>query len=77
MEELNFGIEGTESDKAEIYWHHRKPALLPCPFCGSEILLLENLTDADDFYVHCQSCKVQQIANYTRDEAIRRWNSRV
>ena len=48
----------------------------PCPFCGSEDLELDNLVDADDFYVSCRKCQVQQIANYTKEEAVRRWNTR-
>lgn len=51
--------------------------LLPCPFCGSENLELLNLVDQDDYFVACVGCRVQQIANYTRAEAIRRWNRRI
>jgi Lar family restriction alleviation protein len=51
-------------------------ALKSCPFCGSEDLELDNLVDADDFYVSCRKCQVQQIANYTKEEAARRWNTR-
>jgi Lar family restriction alleviation protein len=51
--------------------------LLACPFCGSYDLTLDNLIDPDDFFVHCNGCDVQQIAKYTRHEAIRRWNARV
>jgi Lar family restriction alleviation protein len=54
-----------------------QPELLPCPFCGSNNLSLDNLTDVDDWCVECEDCQIQQIANYTRDEAIRRWNKRV
>jgi Lar family restriction alleviation protein len=50
--------------------------LLPCPFCGSTALELGNLVDEDDFFVHCNGCDVQQIANYTKADAIRRWNTR-
>jgi Lar family restriction alleviation protein len=57
--------------------HVPLPELLPCPFCGSTDLTLDNLTDVDDFCVECDGCQIQQIANYTRDEAIRRWNRRV
>jgi Lar family restriction alleviation protein len=51
--------------------------LLPCPFCGSSNLTLDNLTELDDFFIECEGCQIQQIANYTRDEAIRRWNYRL
>lgn len=50
--------------------------LLPCPFCGSEDLTLQNLVDEDDYYVSCRKCEVQQIANYPMTVAIERWNQR-
>lgn len=50
--------------------------LLPCPFCGSADLKIENLVDRDDYFVSCNGCQIQQIANYTRREAVRRWNRR-
>jgi Lar family restriction alleviation protein len=53
------------------------PELLPCPFCGSHKLSLDNLTDVDDYSIECEDCQIQQIANYTLNEAIRRWNTRV
>jgi|SRR5208282_134493 len=52
------------------------PALLPCPFCGSTRLTLENLGEGDDWFVSCQGCEVQQIANYSKEEAMERWNRR-
>lgn len=51
--------------------------LLPCPFCGSTNLELSNLSEPDDYFVSCSNCEIQQIANYKREEAIRRWNKRV
>ena len=50
-------------------------ALLPCPFCGGRPKL-QDLGDADSFYVHCTKCEVQQIANYSPEIASQRWNSR-
>lgn len=50
--------------------------LLPCPFCGSKDLNFDHLTDDDDYFVNCNSCDVQQIANYRRSEAVERWNTR-
>ncbi len=50
--------------------------LSPCPFCGSKDIRVDNLIDPDDFFVHCMECWIQQIADYTREEAIRRWNKR-
>lgn len=51
-------------------------ALLPCPFCGSMELELDNLGEGDDWFVHCKRCEVQQIANYHKDDAVKRWNTR-
>jgi Lar family restriction alleviation protein len=54
-------------------------ALKPCPFCGSENVMLDNLIDEDaydDYFVSCRGCEVQQIANYKADVAVQRWNSR-
>ena len=53
---------------------HRE--LLPCPFCGSTDFVLDNLVDEDDYFIHCNGCDVQQIANYPVAEAIDRWNRR-
>lgn len=49
--------------------------LSPCPFCGGEPEM-QNLGDADSFYVHCKDCEVQQIASYRPHVAARRWNQR-
>ena len=56
-------------------WRERQ--LLPCPFCGSADLLVDNLVDEDDYFVSCSQCHVQQIANYRAHEAVNRWNQRV
>jgi Lar family restriction alleviation protein len=50
--------------------------LLLCPFCGSTKLTLENLGEGDDWFVHCDGCEVQQIANYQKAIAVERWNNR-
>lgn len=51
--------------------------LKSCPFCGGKPLL-DHLGDNAryGFYVHCDDCETQQIANYTSDDAIKRWNRR-
>lgn len=49
-----------------------------CPFCGGEAEL-EDLGDPqDDSFVHCANprCEVQQIAQYTPEQAIAAWNTR-
>ncbi len=51
-------------------------SLKPCPFCGGTNLVLSNLVDDDDFFVSCQSCFVQQTANYREAEAVAKWNTR-
>lgn len=52
------------------------PRLKPCPFCGDPNPVLDLLCDEDEYFVHCLSCSIQQIANYREDEAIARWNRR-
>lgn len=49
--------------------------LKPCPFCGSAPIL-DCLTDDDEYFVHCEGCNIQQIANHTRAEAVEEWNRR-
>lgn len=51
------------------------PELKPCPFCGSSPEL-DHLSEPDDFFVSCPKCEIQQIANYSPIEAVRRWNER-
>ena len=51
-------------------------ALEPCPFCGSDNLVLDNLTDQRTWFVSCDDCEIQQIAAYKKHEAIARWNMR-
>lgn len=59
-----------------LYESTPRPDLNPCPFCGSTHLELCNLVDERDFYVHCEDCGVQQIADHTEAEAILLWNKR-
>lgn len=54
----------------------KRDGFLPCPFCGSTNLTLDNLRDGDDWFVSCDNCEIQQIANYPREIAIQRWNMR-
>ncbi len=61
-----------------ILWEALAPTdLKPCPFCGNAEPILDCLTDDDEYFVHCPSCDIQQIANHTRDDAISEWNRRV
>lgn len=50
--------------------------LKPCPFCGSDDLTIDHLVDDHDWFISCNGCEIQQIANYTEAEAIERWNRR-
>jgi Lar family restriction alleviation protein len=60
---------------AANYAHKHK--LLPCPFCGSGDLTLDNLADPKHgWYVNCNICEIQQIANYTEAQAVALWNRR-
>lgn len=51
--------------------------LRPCPFCGSVDLVIDHLVDDHDWFVSCNGCEIQQIANYTEVQAIERWNRRI
>jgi Lar family restriction alleviation protein len=50
--------------------------LLPCPFCGGEAVIEDLGEPDDDSFAHCEDCGVQQIADFTRREAARMWNTR-
>ena len=57
--------------------HAHKHQLKPCPFCGSNDLTLDNLADPKHgWYVNCNICEIQQIANYTEAQAVALWNRR-
>lgn len=56
--------------------HAHKHELRPCPFCGSEDLNLDNLGQRNDWFVNCNICEIQQIANYTEAQAVALWNRR-
>jgi Lar family restriction alleviation protein len=49
--------------------------ILPCPFCGSTAKL-DHLVGADDYFVSCTGCEIQQIAKYNDYDAIYEWNRR-
>lgn len=56
--------------------HAHKHQLKPCPFCGSTDLTLDHLVDNNDWFVSCNICEIQEIANYTRAQAVALWNRR-
>lgn len=62
-------------DREEYEAWEQGQILLPCPFCAGEATF-DHLTGIDDFFVSCTKCEVQQIANYERGVAIKRWNTR-
>jgi len=66
----------TATDNLRTNPYEMEPILLPCPFCGSENVELDHLTEPDDYYVRCEDCEVQQIANYLPERAVQRWNTR-
>lgn len=53
-----------------------KHQLKPCPICGSTDLTLDNLGQRDDWFVNCNTCEIQLIANYTEAQAVALWNKR-
>lgn len=62
--------------KENRFYREVDAELLPCPFCGSALMTLQNLVDDDDWYVSCDGCDVQQIADNTRGDAVIKWNTR-
>lgn len=56
--------------------HAHKHQLKPCPFCGSTDLTLDHLVDKNDWFVSCNICEIQQLANYTEAQAVALWNRR-
>lgn len=49
--------------------------LLPCPFCGSENIMLDKTKEDTLHLAVCRNC-VAQVSGFTRDGAIRAWNRR-
>lgn len=51
--------------------------LKPCPFCGSEAILIKN--GAGCYQVACFKCEVRQCAYVykTKESSIEAWNRRV
>ena len=49
--------------------------LKPCPLCGGEADLKRGLYVIDN-YVMCKACKTKTTLYNTKDEAIKRWNTR-
>ena len=52
--------------------------LKPCPFCGSQALVIPapSPTDPRGHWVQCSSCDASSEWSETRDEAARKWNRR-
>lgn len=49
--------------------------LLPCPFCGSENIMLDKTKEDTLHLAVCRNC-VAEVSGFTRDGAIRAWNTR-
>lgn len=49
--------------------------LKPCPFCGSENIMLDKTKEDILHLAVCRNC-VAQVSGFTRDGAIRAWNRR-
>lgn len=49
--------------------------LLPCPFCGSENIMLDKTKEDTLHLAVCRNC-VAEVSGFTRDGAIRAWNRR-
>jgi Lar family restriction alleviation protein len=52
-------------------------SLLPCPFCGGDVKLIQGFEPLDDsFFVDCQKCEMSGQIVSTKDAAIAAWNRR-
>ena len=60
-----------------------KPTLLPCPFCGGEVLIEETVNIRNWYGVVCRNtinlggtCAIQQVPSASKEAAVERWNRR-
>uniref|UniRef100_C6BC92 Restriction alleviation protein, Lar family n=1 Tax=Ralstonia pickettii (strain 12D) TaxID=428406 RepID=C6BC92_RALP1 len=50
--------------------------LLPCPFCGCTINLIEASNGHESHFVFCDGCGAEGPAAKDRPYAVERWNTR-
>ena len=51
--------------------------LKPCPFCGGEAEIVEDRLYGEDYYAgRCKSCAATSIFEFTKEEAVDKWNRR-
>ena len=51
--------------------------LKPCPFCGGEAEIVEDRLYGEDYYAgRCRSCAATSIFEFTKEEAVNKWNRR-
>lgn len=50
--------------------------LKPCPFCGSERIETNIITDTPQAYLKCRGCGIEQTIHSTEQDAIEDWNTR-
>ena len=50
-----------------------------CPFCGSDpdIYSSELHNEGEIYWIRCDNCEIAQHGFYTKEDAIKKWNSRV
>lgn len=50
--------------------------LKPCPFCGSERIETNIISDTPQAYLKCRRCGIEQSIYPTEENAIEAWNTR-
>lgn len=50
--------------------------LKPCPFCGGKASIMRYHHISNASYCYCKSCKVKMPNSLTKEEAIKKWNTR-
>lgn len=63
---------------ADTSYVNNKPELKPCPFCGGDADVDENIYNSvrsNDWSVFCDSCRIK-LTRKTKELAIEKWNTR-
>ena len=56
--------------------------LKPCPFCGDESIIVEEVSDTSTtyhtsyWYAYCDRCLAEGPNVYSKERAIKEWNTR-
>lgn len=68
---LNLPDDDDPYEEGEPEGKRRMEELKPCPFCGSNNLIVDGFT-----WVHCKNCRTDGPLFNDRKKAIKAWNTR-